>query len=121
MMNDERDVKKAIFVFRTTPLFPMGGILGVQDCSMGKSEKYVEALNKEIQGSWMRWKVIADESMGEIAEIEKENPDILICVNGLQTRFFCGDFNKDNIIYLSALELHTLDTKRVIEFMQARS
>lgn len=114
------DKKRAVFVFKTTPVFPMGGIFVSQDYSMGKSEKYVDKINQKIEELGIRWEVVLDESMGEIVEIEKGRPDILICANGLQTRFFCGDFNKENIIYLSALELYSLDNDRVIRFMQSR-
>lgn len=113
--------KKAVFVFHTTPVFPMGGIFGIQDYSFGKSEKYVDKINKRIEELGLEWEVILDDSRGDIAEIEKKEPEILICASGLQTRFFYGDFKKENIIYLSSLELYSLDNDRVIKFMQSRN
>ena len=108
---------KAIFLCKTSVAFPFGGMFGPQDFGFGKGKKYVEKLNKCLEERNMNWRVEIDDSNSDADKIEKENPDLIICVNGLQKRFFKKDFNPNRIVFLTSMELYEMEVKRMIKIM----
>lgn len=83
-----------------------------------KEKQFVEKLNNKLDKVSMDWHVELDTSSGNIDDIMKQNPQALILKNGLQHRFYKGNFLQERIYQLDALELNEESINGVISFLK---
>ncbi|MFB9769530.1 hypothetical protein [Lactiplantibacillus modestisalitolerans] len=83
-----------------------------------KENQFVEKLNHKLNEVSMDWHIELDNSSGNIDDIMKKNPQVLILKNGLQQRFYKGNFPQERIYQLDALELNEGAINGVISFLK---
>lgn len=105
--------KLGILVYQSLPL--LIGNVGVFN---HKERAFVQQLNREIKALDLDWEIRLDEAEGDIQVIETLNPQVLILKNGLQRQFYAGDFDKQRIYQLDALELATKETRKLMAFLK---
>lgn len=67
-------------------------------------DEYISALNSELVRRKLNWIVQMDDTGSDIERIIEKKIKLLVCTPGLKYQFNKGDFNKENIIYLSVME-----------------
>ncbi|QGR09571.1 hypothetical protein CTZ24_24190 (plasmid) [Pantoea phytobeneficialis] len=79
------------------------------------TEKYIAALQNELDRSAPGWTVFADDTESDINLLAERNPTLLVCAPGLRYQFYHQGFDEDKIIWLSVLEYASADPESVIK------
>lgn len=106
-------MKVIYFVINATPLLGRGVMPGKWIFSLSK-ESFMSALNRDVNKLATAPYIVLDDDTE--AEIEKLSLDafFIVCAPGLNYQFYREKFDKHRGLYLTTMEFHTNDTRRVI-------
>jgi len=103
--------EKICFIYMPGPMpgrNPMQGINGAgffgNLFDIYTEDKYISTLKSELERRKLNWIVQRDNTESDIEKIIEQKIRLLVCAPGLKYQFYKGEFNKDNIIYLSMME-----------------
>ncbi|MER5130470.1 hypothetical protein [Serratia marcescens] len=101
------------FVINATPLLGRGVMPRKWIFSLSK-ESFTSALNRDVNTPY----IVLDDNTE--ADIEKLSLDafFIVCAPGLNYQFYRGKFDKRRALYLTTMEFHTNDTRRVIRTLK---
>ncbi len=115
-------MKKAIFIWQTSPIFinniTDGGPLKV------KAVRFCDKVMESIKRQHLDWQVELDDTNADIYEIVEKEFDFLIFAPGGKTRFYMPKELKEQLkdipkLYLESLEYHNQNTDKVVDFMDS--
>lgn len=105
----------AVFVYHPTPILGRKPLLTNLFGSF-KEKEYVAKLNVDFEAAPLPWHAILDHTESDVDQL-KEIADVIICAPGLEKQFISDDYPKNHLIFLTSLEYHANDTKRVIKIL----
>ncbi|EKT58491.1 hypothetical protein [Providencia sneebia] len=78
-------------------------------------DNYLAALQEDIEQRNLDWQVYRDNTESDIHKLTIQNAKLLICIPGIKYQFNKHGFDKNNIIYLSAIEYASNETAPIIK------
>ncbi|EMX8467012.1 hypothetical protein AAH178_002904 [Serratia marcescens] len=110
-------MKVIYFVINATPLLGRGVMPRKWIFSLSK-ESFTSALNRDVNKLATAPYIVLDDDTE--ADIEKLSLDafFIVCAPGLNYQFYRGKFDKRRVLYLTTMEFHTNDTRRVIRTLK---
>ncbi|EGO8354311.1 hypothetical protein E0V34_26150 [Escherichia coli] len=79
------------------------------------TEKYIQALQSELNSLQLDWSVLADDTESDIEMLMARDPALLICAPGLRYQFYHNGFPKQKIVWLSVMEYACANPDSVIQ------
>lgn len=79
------------------------------------TDKYIKALQGELDKRDFGWKVFADDTESNVEVLIARTPALLVCAPGLRFLFSHRGFDADKIVWLNMIEFTSANPKPVIK------
>ncbi len=109
-------MKKIIFISMPSPTlmrapgFGVGGGLFTHF----REDKYIHAVQKEIDKHQLHWRFTSDTTKSNIEELMESGVELLVLAPGLRFMFYRKNFDKQRMVFLTTMEFMNNDVRPVM-------